>query len=95
MDIILKNIKLVRANYPEKGEPEAYITRIPTKEEEPIICKQIDQLFNNLLDTHLNEEDKFPIDLNEFEEIIRPLFFYEKIDEGLFWAITFDSIQTK
>ncbi len=95
MDIILKNVKFIRANYPEKGEPEAYITRIPTKEEESIICQQIDQLFNNLLDTHLNEEDKFPIDFYEFEEIIRPLFFYEKRDEGLFWAITFDTIQTK
>ncbi len=95
MDIILKNVKLVRANYPEKGEPEAYITRIPTKEEEKIICQQIDQLLNNLLDAHLNEENKFTIDLNDFEEIIKPLFFYENKDEGLYWAITFDSIQTK
>ena len=95
MDIILKNIKLARANYPEKGEPEAYIKRIPTKEEEKIICQQIDQLFNNLLDAHLNEENKFPLDFNEFEEIIKPIFFYDNTDEGLFWAITFDSIQTK
>ena len=70
MDIVLKNIKLVRSSYPEKGEPEALITRIPTKEEESIICEQIDLLFNNLLDAHLDEENRFPIDIDEFEEII-------------------------
>ena len=95
MNIVLKNIKLARSNYPEKGEPEALITRIPTKEEESIICEQIDQLFNNLLDAHLDEVNRFPIDIDEFEEIIRPLFFYENGDEGPFWAITFDSVEAE
>jgi len=82
MDIILKNIKLV-------GN-DTIVSRLPTKEEEPLICKQIGKLFMNILDALGNENEEAIMDMEEFIKITDPLFFYE--NEEVFWTIIFDSI---
>jgi hypothetical protein len=93
MDIVLKNIKLVRGSYPEKGEPDLRIIRNPTKEEKSIILNQIAQFFDNIFDAIGDEDLEYIMDKEKFLEICDPLFFDET--EELFWTITFDSIESE
>ena len=90
MDIILKDVKLTRNAYKDKGEIGIIgVTRKPKKNEKILICKNIEELFTNLYNAYAEELH----DNEDFKKCIEPLFIDE--NDKLYWVVVFEGISFK